>query len=107
MNPRIHVWPDYYATLIHEIAHWTGPRLNREFGKYGDDAYSKEELVAELTAAFVMAELNICGECQHENYIASWLKAMKGDVKYIYNMSVSGIIVGAVICVVFVVVVDR
>lgn len=76
---------DYYATLIHEIAHWTGPRLDREFGKYGDEKYAKEELVAELTAAFVMAELNICGECQHENYIAAWLKAMKGDVKYVYS----------------------
>ena len=41
----------YYATVLHELTHWTGAkhRLNREFGKrFGDDAYAMEELVADL-----------------------------------------------------------
>lgn len=80
---------DYYATLIHEVAHWTGAetRLNRTKGaRFGDADYAFEEMVAELTAAFVMAELGLAGHnAQHENYIGSWLKALQSNSKYVYE----------------------
>jgi hypothetical protein len=46
----------YYGTLAHELVHWTGheSRLAREFGaRFGDARYAREELVAEIGAAFV------------------------------------------------------
>lgn len=70
----------YKATLFHEIAHWTGhtPRLNREFGKrFGDQAYAFEELVAELSAAFLAMEYGLEAKLQHASYIASWIKMLK------------------------------
>ena len=51
----------YYATLLHELTHWTRheSRLDREFGRkrWGDEGYAAEELVAELGAAFLCADL--------------------------------------------------
>lgn len=42
----------YYGTLLHELTHWTGPRLHRDFsGRFGTAAYAAEELVAELGSA--------------------------------------------------------
>ena len=68
----------YYATVFHEIGHWTGApfRLDRQFGKrFGDDAYAAEELVAELTSAFCCAELGIQNTAGADAaYIAHWLK---------------------------------
>jgi antirestriction protein ArdC len=55
----------YYSTLLHELTHWTGheTRCNRQLGKrFGDDAYALEELVAELGAAFLCADLRITDE---------------------------------------------
>lgn len=53
----------YYATLAHEMTHWTKPphRLNRDFGRkrFGDSGYAMEELVAELGAAFLCADLTL------------------------------------------------
>lgn len=77
----------YAATLLHELTHWSGnaARLNRQFGKrFGDDAYAAEELVAEMGAAFLCARLGVRGELQHESYIASWLKALKGDKRFLF-----------------------
>ena len=79
---------NFYATGLHELVHWTGAasRLNREKGnKFGSEAYAFEELIAELGSAFLMADLGITGEVQHESYIASWLKALKGDKRYIFK----------------------
>ena len=81
----------YYATLAHEVTHWTRhpSRLDREFGrkKYGDEGYAKEELVAELGAAFLCADLEITLEARddHASYIASWLKALKDDKRAIFH----------------------
>src|SRR5690606_8587123 len=51
----------YYATLAHEMTHWTRhpTRLNRDLGRrrHGDEGYAREELVAELGAAFLCADL--------------------------------------------------
>lgn len=72
----------YYATLLHELTHWTAPRLDRQFGKrFGDAAYAAEELVAELGAAFLCAELGIASTPRedHAAYIAHWSKLLRDD----------------------------
>jgi len=80
----------YYGTLLHELTHWTGcaKRCDREFGKrFGDDAYAVEELVAELGAAFLCADLGITLEPRrdHAAYIDNWLKVLKADKKAIFT----------------------
>jgi len=75
----------YYATLAHELTHWTkhALRLNRDFGRktWGDEGYSREELVAELGSAFLCADLELHQEPREENaaYIATWLEVLKND----------------------------
>jgi len=81
---------DYYSTRAHESGHWTShaARCNRELGKrFGDNAYSVEELVAELTAAFTMAHLGLSTEPRpdHAQYIGSWLKVLKADKRAIFT----------------------
>ncbi|EHR2279923.1 DUF1738 domain-containing protein [Escherichia coli] len=79
---------NFYATGLHELVHWSGAksRLNREMkGKFGSEGYAFEELIAELGSAFLMADLGIVGEVQHESYIASWLKALRNDKRYIFK----------------------
>lgn len=89
--PERHLFSDaanFYATGLHELIHWSGgkKRLNREMkGKFGSADYAEEELVAELGSAFLMADLGIEGDVQHESYIASWLKALKNDKRYIFK----------------------
>ena len=78
--------PDYYATALHELSHWTGheSRLNRDFkNRFGSEAYAFEELVAELGSAMLCAHLKIDGQLQHASYIESWLKVLKDDPKNI------------------------
>ena len=80
----------YESTRLHELSHWggAGHRLNREFGeRFGDKAYSFEELVAELSAAFLCAELEITNtpRVDHAQYIANWLEVLKGDTKAIFS----------------------
>lgn len=80
----------YYATLAHELTHWTKhpKRLDRDFGRkrWGDEGYAMEELVAELGAAFVCADLQLTPQPrqEHASYIASWLKALKDDRRAIF-----------------------
>ena len=56
----------YYAALAHEMTHWTRhpQRLDRDFGRkrFGDEGYAMEELVAELGAAFLSADLDLTPE---------------------------------------------
>lgn len=84
----------YYATAFHECGHSTGhaSRLNREgvnnstYHAFGDEVYSREELIAEMCSAFVC---NACGIDSNEAiknsaaYIQSWLRALKNDSKMI------------------------
>jgi antirestriction protein ArdC len=83
----------YYATLAHETTHWTRheSRLNRDFGRkrFGDEGYAMEELVAELGAAFLAADLALTPEVRedHAAYIASWIKVLKGDKRAIFTAS--------------------
>ena len=80
----------YYATAAHEITHWTRhpTRLERDFGRkrFGDEGYAMEELVAEIGAAFLCADLGLTPETRedHAAYIASWLKALKEDKKAVF-----------------------
>ena len=79
------------ATLAHELTHWTkhGTRLARDLGrvKWGDEGYAREELVAELGSAFLCADLGITPEVRedHAAYIASWLKVLKDDKRFIVS----------------------
>jgi antirestriction protein ArdC len=80
----------YYATLVHELTHWTGPkhRLARDFGKrFGDSAYAAEELVAEIGSAFLCSELGITQDTRadHAQYLANWLKLLKDDSRAIFT----------------------
>lgn len=80
---------NYYATLLHELTHWTHGtgRIDRDFGRkrWGDAGYAMEELVAEMGAAFLCAELGITAELQHASYIASWIKVLKEDKRAIFT----------------------
>ena len=78
----------FYSTAFHELGHWTGnaARLDRQFGKrFGDQAYAAEELVAELTSAFLCAEFNINGNLQHADYVANWISLLKADSKAFFT----------------------
>lgn len=80
----------YYGTLLHELVHWTSPkhRCDRDLGKrFGDNAYAREELVAEIGAAFLCADLRITLEPRpdHAAYLASWLNVLKTDKRAIFS----------------------
>jgi antirestriction protein ArdC len=76
----------FYSAELHELGHWTGApnRLNREVAnKFGNEKYAKEELVAELTAAFACAEFQIEKQPveNHAAYIEGWSKKLKDEPK--------------------------
>jgi antirestriction protein ArdC len=81
----------YYATALHELTHWTKAekRLNRDFGqqRFGDTGYAREELVAELGAAFLCADLGITPEIRadHAAYLEHWLSILKEDKRAIFS----------------------
>jgi antirestriction protein ArdC len=81
----------YYGVLLHEYGHSTGHpnRLNREtLAKYhaSDSWRAKEELVAELSSAFVAAELGIPDDLTRNTaYIGSWLSELKKDKREIFK----------------------
>ena len=80
----------YTATKAHELVHWTShpSRLDRALGKrFGDEAYAAEELIAELGAAFLCADLGIAAESRddHAAYIAHWLRVLKSDRRAIFT----------------------
>ena len=81
----------YYAVLAHEATHWTGgqSRLDRSFegNRFGDANYAMEELVAEIGAAFICADLGLSPEprADHADYIGAWLKVLKGDTRAIFT----------------------
>ena len=81
----------FYATLAHETTHWTKhpSRLERDFGRksWGDEGYAREELVAELGAAFLCADLELTPEVRddHASYIATWLTVLKNDNRAIFQ----------------------
>lgn len=82
----------YYATLAHEQIHWVGAkhRLDRDLSRYAKDKTerAREELVAELGAVFLCADLGIVPEMEprpdHASYIASWLEVLKNEKRFIF-----------------------
>ncbi|WP_244832195.1 ArdC family protein [Caballeronia sp. TF1N1] len=80
----------YAATKAHEITHWTShkTRLDRQLGKrFSDEVYVAEELIAEMGAAFLCAQLGLTPEVRddHAAYLDHWLKVLKGDKKAIFT----------------------
>ena len=85
---------EYYSTAFHEAAHSTGhkSRLNRitDYAAFGTGEYSREELVAEISAAAVMNIAGIELPQTFENsvaYINSWSKKLREDIKAIVTAS--------------------
>ena len=79
---------DFYATSIHELAHWTGneKRLDRNIiNSFGTKDYAFEELVAELTSCFLYNEIGLDGNVQHASYIDNWLGKFHDDKRYIFK----------------------
>lgn len=79
---------NYYATGFHELSHWTGhkSRLDRDLkNRFGTRAYAAEELVAELSSAFLCAEFSIDGQLQHADYIANWIALLKDDSRAFFT----------------------
>lgn len=79
---------DYYRTAFHEAAHWTGhkSRLDRNLkSAFGTKDYAREELTAEMGAAFICAALNITPTVRHSDYLAAWLKVIKEDKRAIFR----------------------
>lgn len=82
----------YYSVLWHELGHWSGhkSRLDRDLtGRFGDEKYAMEELIAELTAAYCCAQLKISPTPRedHAQYMAGWLKVLKKDKKAVFYAS--------------------
>jgi len=81
----------FYATLGHEATHATRhpDRLARDFGRktFGDEGYAREELVAELGAAFLCADLDLTLHVRddHAAYIHHWLGILKADKRAIFS----------------------
>lgn len=76
----------FYSVAFHELAHWTGNRnrLDRlRMGRFGDENYALEELVAELSAAFQCAVTGVTMEPRpdHAAYLKSWMRKIKDDSK--------------------------
>ena len=73
----------YYAALFHELAHSTAPRLKRNLSSK-EEAYSKEELVAEISSAVLCNHFGISTEALERNttaYLQGWIKALNEDTK--------------------------
>jgi len=82
----------FRATLLHELAHWTGAkhRLDRDqSGRFGSPDYAKEELVAELSSSFISERLGISPgqehEEQHAAYLQLWMKALADDPRTLFR----------------------
>lgn len=91
--PNIH---EYYSTLFHEMVHSTGhnsrlkrPGITRTAVAFGDEVYSKEELVAEVGAAMLCSVAGIDNHTieNSASYLDSWLRALKSDKKLIVQAS--------------------
>ena len=90
---------EYYSTLFHELGHWTGhkTRLNRfqegaKSAAFGSAEYSREELIAEMTSAFLCFDCQIDVPKLIENqaaYLKGWIKVLKGDSKLIASAAAS------------------
>lgn len=83
---------DYLSTRFHEMAHSTGhkTRLARDFsGRFGDQAYAFEELIAECTAANLMSACDVVASGtlrdDHVAYLESWIQCIRKDKYTIFS----------------------
>ncbi|PDT50861.1 MULTISPECIES: zincin-like metallopeptidase domain-containing protein [Sinorhizobium] len=81
-----------YSTLLHEMSHWSGAkhRLDRDLsGRFGSESYAMEELVAELSASFLGADLGVAHDPRDNTatYLESWLKVLRNDKRAIITAS--------------------
>lgn len=73
---------EFYATIFHELIHWTEIRLG------WNECYALGELVAEIGACFLCKQTNIPASDNmdnHSRYVASWLEALQNDRKFIFK----------------------
>ncbi|MGO9721262.1 MAG: zincin-like metallopeptidase domain-containing protein, partial [Methylocella sp.] len=72
---------DWASVALHEMSHWAASpdRLNRDLsGRFGSEAYAREELVAVLSSLIIGTELNLPTDIpNHASYIQSWIKILK------------------------------
>ena len=86
---------NYYNVLFHELTHSTGheSRLNRkgvsgtdgQWAGFGSQSYSKEEMVAEMGAAFLCGQAGIVERTIDNSaaYLRSWLERLKNDCRLV------------------------
>ena len=87
-QPAFHEQINYYRTCFHELSHWTGhpSRLARDVsGRMGSGPYAREELIAEMGAAFVCASLGISPTVRHADYLGHWLEVLRADSRAIFR----------------------
>jgi antirestriction protein ArdC len=89
---RFETAESYYSTFFHELGHSTGhaSRLGRlesqKNRSFGSEDYSFEELVAEMTAAFLCAETGITNQANSSaSYLAGWIRVLKADNRIILD----------------------
>jgi antirestriction protein ArdC len=80
----------YVSTMCHELSHWSGAksRLNRDLsGRFGDASYAMEEMIAQLSASFLCADLQIRSEPSAADaaYVSNWLAVLRGDRRAIFT----------------------
>lgn len=79
----------YYSTILHELTHWTGAksRLDRLGNRFDRSAYAREELVAELGAAYLCHDHGIepTPRDDHAQYLKGWMQALRGDSNAIFD----------------------
>jgi antirestriction protein ArdC len=88
-----HSSEEYYATEFHELAHSTGhaKRLHREnFDdpvSFGSESYSKEELIAEMTAAMLCGIAGIEQRILEKSaaYLKTWITRLKSDSRLLVS----------------------
>lgn len=85
---------EYYSTAFHELIHSTGhaKRLNRIAGTayFGSEAYSKEELIAEIGASALVNASGLETAASFRNnaaYVQNWLQVLKSDKRFIVSAS--------------------
>ena len=86
-SSSFHSQDAFWSSFFHELIHWTGKRLGREFGhRFGDKAYAFEELVAEIGSAFLCAHAGIEADGpEHASYIQEWINILERDSKAIFT----------------------
>lgn len=73
---------NWHRTALHELGHSTGhaSRLNRDLsGSFGSRKYAFEELIAEISAAYLCAALGIVPTVRHADYVGAWLEVLRAD----------------------------